>query len=135
MASTIAQYISTRLIVILRHLTQTKITFPRTITQEIKTDAMKIKTKEQINLFLENTSNQWSFTDGHLRLEINFKNYIETFSFGTRIGLISEALNHHPTLTIDYNKLVIKIKTHSENGITEKDFQFVAIVNQNLKSN
>ncbi|MCY4561191.1 MAG: 4a-hydroxytetrahydrobiopterin dehydratase [Flavobacteriaceae bacterium] len=96
---------------------------------------MKIKTKEQINLFLENTSNQWSFTDGHLRLEINFKNYIETFSFGTRIGLISEALNHHPTLTIDYNKLVIKIKTHSENGITEKDFQFVAIVNQNLKSN
>ncbi|MCY4216408.1 MAG: 4a-hydroxytetrahydrobiopterin dehydratase [Flavobacteriaceae bacterium] len=96
---------------------------------------MKIKSQNQINRFLNQQNQNWSTDDdGYLKLELVFKNYIETYGQVSKIALISEQLNHHPTMIVDYNKLVIKIKTHSENAITDKDFEFVEKINQTLST-
>lgn len=96
---------------------------------------MKLKSQQEIDIFLATTDDTWVFSDGHLRLDKNYNNYLETFSRATQIALISEKLDHHPTLIVDYNKLVVKIKTHCGNGITSKDFEFVRQVNRLLKTN
>ena len=95
---------------------------------------MKLKNQQEIDTFLATIEDNWMLSDGHLRIDKNYKNYLETFSKATQIALISEKLDHHPTLIVDYNKLVIKIKTHCGDGITEKDFEFVKQVNQLLKT-
>ncbi len=96
---------------------------------------MKIKSQNQINQFLNQQNQNWNIDDdGHLKLELGFKNYIETYGQASKIALISEQLNHHPTMIVDYNSLIIKIKTHSEHGITDKDFEFVEKVNQTLSA-
>jgi 4a-hydroxytetrahydrobiopterin dehydratase len=40
-----------------------------------------------------------------------------------QIAFLAEAAWHHPDLTVTWAKVTVKLKTHSENGITDKDFE------------
>jgi 4a-hydroxytetrahydrobiopterin dehydratase len=35
----------------------------------------------------------------------------------------AEEMNHHPDLEISWNKVVVRISTHSEGGLAENDFE------------
>jgi 4a-hydroxytetrahydrobiopterin dehydratase len=63
----------------------------------------------------------WEKIDGKLCKDFKFINFIEAFSFITKIALESEKINHHPEITISYNKVNIKLITHDINQISEKD--------------
>jgi hypothetical protein len=39
-----------------------------------------------------------------------------------QIAFLAEAAYHHPDLNVSWAKVTVKLKTHSENGITDKDF-------------
>ena len=34
---------------------------------------------------------------------------------------IAEGMNHHPDLDIRYNRVTVRLSTHSEGGITKRD--------------
>ena len=38
----------------------------------------------------------------------------------------AEEMNHHPDLSISWNKVTVSLSTHSEGGITENDFELAA---------
>jgi 4a-hydroxytetrahydrobiopterin dehydratase len=40
-----------------------------------------------------------------------------------RVAEAAEQANHHPDITINYSQVSISLSTHSEGGITQKDFQ------------
>jgi 4a-hydroxytetrahydrobiopterin dehydratase len=63
----------------------------------------------------------WEEVEGHLFKDFKFNNFIESFSFVTKIALESEKMNHHPDILISYNKVTIKLITHDTNQISNKD--------------
>ena len=63
----------------------------------------------------------WEKRDGKLCKDFKFINFIEAFSFITKIALESEKMNHHPDITISYNKVNIKLISHDINQISERD--------------
>jgi 4a-hydroxytetrahydrobiopterin dehydratase len=63
----------------------------------------------------------WEKIEGKLCKDFKFINFIEAFSFITKIALESEKMGHHPDITISYNKVNIKLITHDINQISEKD--------------
>lgn len=64
----------------------------------------------------------WKEIDNALVKQFEFKNFIEAFSFMTKVALIAEKMSHHPEWKNVYNKVEIKLTTHDEgNMITEKD--------------
>jgi 4a-hydroxytetrahydrobiopterin dehydratase len=63
----------------------------------------------------------WEKIEGKLCKDFKFINFIEAFSFITKIALESEKMDHHPDITISYNKVNIKLITHDINQIGEKD--------------
>lgn len=68
----------------------------------------------------------WTTIDGQLQREFEFKNFIEAFSFMTKVALLAERVNHHPEIRNIYNKVEIFICTHDEeNTITEKDRSYI----------
>lgn len=64
----------------------------------------------------------WKEENNSLKQVFEFKNFIEAFSFMTRVALIAEKMNHHPEWKNVYNKVEIILSTHDKgNIVTEKD--------------
>lgn len=77
----------------------------------------------------------WTTLDGQLQREFEFKNFIEAFSFMTKVALLAERVNHHPEIRNIYNKVEIYICTRDEeNTITEKDYHLAEKIDQVFKT-
>lgn len=64
----------------------------------------------------------WQQTDNRLYKAFEFKDFSAAFSFMTRVALLAEKNNHHPTWTNTYNKVEIWLSTHDAGDVvTDKD--------------
>jgi 4a-hydroxytetrahydrobiopterin dehydratase len=64
----------------------------------------------------------WERDGDALTREFEFANFVGSVDFVNRITPVAEELNHHPDLSISWNKVRVTLSTHSEGGITENDF-------------
>lgn len=64
----------------------------------------------------------WKEENNTLKRTFKFKNFIEAWSFMTKVALIAEKMDHHPDWSNVYNTVNITLSTHDEgNTITAKD--------------
>ncbi len=64
----------------------------------------------------------WKEENNQLKRSFEFANFIEAFGFMTKVAMIAEKMNHHPTWDNTYNKVNITLCTHDKgNTITDKD--------------
>lgn len=63
----------------------------------------------------------WEKVENKLSKNFKFKDFIESFSFITKIAMISEKMDHHPDITISYNNVHIDLTTHDINSISKND--------------
>jgi 4a-hydroxytetrahydrobiopterin dehydratase len=88
---------------------------------------------EQINSNLTKFSG-WSFENESISKQFQFKDFVESLSFVTSVGMESEKMDHHPDiLMFGWNKVKITISTHSAGGVTEKDFSLAQKIEERLK--
>jgi 4a-hydroxytetrahydrobiopterin dehydratase len=68
----------------------------------------------------------WELAGNRITKTYQFKNYYETMAFMNAIAYTIHAEDHHPEITLTYNKCVIQFDTHSVNGgkggLSENDF-------------
>jgi 4a-hydroxytetrahydrobiopterin dehydratase len=73
----------------------------------------------------------WSFDNNQIHSDYQFKDFKEALSFVNQVGEEAEKMNHHPDIFLhSWNNVKITISTHSEGGVTEKDFQLAAIIDK-----
>lgn len=51
-----------------------------------------------------------------------FANYYQTMAFVNALAWISHREEHHPDLTVAYNKCRVEYSTHAIGGLSENDF-------------
>lgn len=77
--------------------------------------------------------NSWQTSENYLYKEFVFHDFIEAFSFMTRVALLAEKMNHHPEWSNVYHKVTIKLSTHDAgNRITEKDYALAEAIDRLL---
>ena len=65
----------------------------------------------------------WNYKDHHIGKLFELSNFKDALNFVNKIGDAAEEMNHHPDIFIhSWNKVKVTISTHSEGGVTEKDF-------------
>lgn len=72
----------------------------------------------------------WQFQDGELRRQFEFKSFAQALAFVNEVGALAEAKNHHPDIDIRWNKVLLRLATHSAGGITELDFDLAAQIDR-----
>jgi 4a-hydroxytetrahydrobiopterin dehydratase len=65
----------------------------------------------------------WYYEDGWIRRQYKTDGWPTTLMLVNQIGYLAEAAYHHPDLTVSWAKVGVKLKTHSENGITRRDIE------------
>lgn len=64
----------------------------------------------------------WTEKNNQLVRNFEFKDFVQAFSFMTKVAMVAEKLNHHPEWTNVYNKVEIRLSTHDAgNTVTDKD--------------
>jgi len=84
---------------------------------------MSLLSEDEIKKYLTSLSG-WMKEGNQIEKQFQFKDFAEALSFVNKVGEEAEKINHHPDILIhSWNKVKITISTHSEGGITTKDFQ------------
>ena len=83
--------------------------------------SMETISEEEARQRLENLPG-WEYTDGHIRKQFVFRTFLRAISFVNTVAYLAEAAKHHPNVTINYNKVTLSLITHSERGLTQRDF-------------
>lgn len=73
----------------------------------------------------------WKEIDNKLYQAFEFKDFSEAFAFMTRVALLAEKSNHHPTWKNEWNKVEIWLCTHDKgNIVTSKDKELAAEIDK-----
>ncbi len=70
---------------------------------------------------VKNSLPTWFVHENAIEKEFVFTDFNQAFAFMTRVALQSEKMDHHPEWSNKYNKVHIKLTTHSAGGITKLD--------------
>jgi 4a-hydroxytetrahydrobiopterin dehydratase len=79
---------------------------------------------EQVNNLMSQLSEQWK-VDAECKILtriIDFKNYYHTMAFVNAVAWVAHQENHHPDLSVHYNRCVVSWNTHAIGGLSMNDF-------------
>ena len=86
------------------------------------------------NRLLALTSAGWVIGPGNkdISKEFVFENFIEAFSFMTKVSLLAEKLNHHPEWSNVYKTVNITLTTHDKGGLSDLDLELGELIEKNF---
>jgi 4a-hydroxytetrahydrobiopterin dehydratase len=74
---------------------------------------------------------EWTNENKKLKKTFTFKDFTEAFGFMTKVAIVAEKMNHHPTWTNTYNKVSFELSTHDAgNIVTDKDKTLAAAIDK-----
>jgi 4a-hydroxytetrahydrobiopterin dehydratase len=68
----------------------------------------------------------WSLVNGQIQRVFVTDGFHAAIALVVQAAMFAEVADHHPDIDIRYNKVTFTLSTHSEGGITEKDFDLAA---------
>jgi len=64
----------------------------------------------------------WQYKDNAISKLYRFKEFMEGIRFINRVAEMAEAADHHPDMHVNYTRVTFTCTTHSDGGVTAKDF-------------
>ncbi|MFN8457288.1 MAG: 4a-hydroxytetrahydrobiopterin dehydratase [Anaerolineae bacterium] len=83
---------------------------------------VKVYSDEEVTAKLAQELPGWYLEGKWIRRQYKTDGWQATLMLVNTIGYMAEAAYHHPDLEVTWAKVWVKLRTHSENGITDKDF-------------
>ena len=64
----------------------------------------------------------WKRHGKAIQRTFEFKDFVAAMKFVNQVAKLAEKAWHHPDIDIRWNQVTLTLSTHSEGGLTEKDF-------------
>lgn len=65
---------------------------------------------------------QWTRDGDRIHREFTCPTFADAMAFIVRVAFDAEAADHHPDFAVHYKRVTLTFWTHSEGGLTAKDF-------------
>jgi|SRR5450432_2260379 4a-hydroxytetrahydrobiopterin dehydratase len=65
---------------------------------------------------------KWTRRSRTILRTFEFEGFLDAVDFVNRVAKKAEKSDHHPDIDIRWNKVTLALSTHSEGGLTSKDF-------------
>lgn len=86
---------------------------------------MPVLTSDQVDSRLRSLSG-WQRNGDEISREFKFADFKQAMLFVNRVADAANAADHHPDITINYNRVAMTLSTHSEGGVTDKDIDMAS---------
>ncbi len=88
---------------------------------------MKKMTNDEVVAYVTQHLPKWNIEDLYISRNLKFKSFTEAFAFMTAMAIECEKMDHHPEWYNSYNKVNIRLTTHSADGLTMLDMRLASV--------
>jgi 4a-hydroxytetrahydrobiopterin dehydratase len=74
----------------------------------------------------------WVCQGDEIRKTFRLASFPAAITFVTQVGFLAEAAGHHPDIDIRWRKVILALTTHDAGGLTQKDFDLAAQIDEIL---
>jgi 4a-hydroxytetrahydrobiopterin dehydratase len=74
------------------------------------------------------TTLHWTREGDELEKTVTLKDFAAALAFVNEVGALAEAHNHHPDIAISWNKVTLRLSTHSAGGLTQLDLDLAQAI-------
>ena len=90
---------------------------------------MPLLSDEQVEARLRQREG-WERRGDAIVKEIRTADFVGSVELVKRITPVAEEMNHHPDLSISWNRVTLSLSTHAQGGITDSDFELAARIDE-----
>ena len=72
----------------------------------------------------------WKQNDRAIERVFQFENFVKAMEFVNQIAEAAEAVNHHPDILVNYNKVTLALISHDSGGVTQRDIRMAGRINE-----
>jgi 4a-hydroxytetrahydrobiopterin dehydratase len=72
----------------------------------------------------------WNTNGKAIERKFEFPDFKQAIDFINRVANVAEEANHHPDITINYNKVVLGLVSHDSGGVTNRDIKMAGRINE-----
>ena len=73
---------------------------------------------------------QWSREGDELVRVVKCKGFAGSLKFVNAVGELAEIADHHPDIDIRWDTVTLRLSTHSEGGLTQKDVDLATAIDK-----
>ena len=70
----------------------------------------------------------WGFGGEALTRTFRFADFVHAISFVEHLAEVAEERQHHPDIDIRYNKVTLRLSTHTAGGVTQRDVELAEAI-------
>ncbi len=74
--------------------------------------------------------NHWEQHGDMICKTFKLPSFPAAIAFVTQVGFLAEAAAHHPDIDIRYNQVLLTLTTHDVGGLSAKDFDLAAAIDE-----
>ncbi|MBK7763376.1 MAG: 4a-hydroxytetrahydrobiopterin dehydratase [Bacteroidetes bacterium] len=89
---------------------------------------MKIFKSEELQSALQ-LLHGWTLQGDAIEKKFQFHDFKQALAFIVQVGILAEQDDHHPEIFNVYNQVKLRLNTHSEKAITDKDTNLALKIN------
>jgi 4a-hydroxytetrahydrobiopterin dehydratase len=71
---------------------------------------------------------RWEREGDEIVTTVTHKDFAGSLAWVNRVGELAEARNHHPDIAISWNKVTLRLSTHSAGGLTAADLDLARAI-------
>ena len=71
---------------------------------------------------------EWQLEGRELRKDLTFADFGAAMAFVNRVADLAERRDHHPDITISWNRVGLRLSTHDRGGLTDWDFELALAI-------
>jgi 4a-hydroxytetrahydrobiopterin dehydratase len=86
----------------------------------------RVLSETEIEAALEDL--EWTRDGDELVKEVTLSDFAAALAWVNRVGALAEELNHHPDISIRWNRVTLRVTTHSAGALTEADLDLARAV-------
>jgi 4a-hydroxytetrahydrobiopterin dehydratase len=90
---------------------------------------MALLSEDQVRELLHNIDG-WEQHGKAIVRQFEFGDFKAAMQFVNKVADAAEAANHHPDITINYNKVTLLLTSHDSGGVTDRDARMASKINE-----
>jgi 4a-hydroxytetrahydrobiopterin dehydratase len=87
-------------------------------------------TTEELAAGVASLADGWEVEGGAIVRRFGFRGFAEAFAFMTAVAAKAEEMDHHPEWSNVYNRVNVRLSTHSAGGVTGLDLEMARFMDE-----